>query len=924
MRDQTLDSLHPGLVVIGGLNRAGKSTLMHVLRYLGYGIPRGGDLPPPTVEYGVEADVSYRDGLYSIRLSGHGAPSVARISQTGAVVDDAALLYHLDSFTYRQLFTITLEELQTIANLRAGEKRQLQSVLLGAGLKEVAMLPQFKREFDARANSIGATRGNPSVSQFKPFHQGILEGQAMKNRGLAHVKEYSEHLAQLKLIEKQLVKVAEELAELRQQVRRLDLVKAHFENYQAMERLTRELQHREGERWEVVPSPDQLERVNLLLASCTSTVADINEKEIVLGLNAQITASLAAKGPELAGLMAGVSGIKERLRQADDDERKYSELQRDLARRIREVNANWPTEDLQLINDLRTDNIERHRLEELVEKYTELQAEHKERRVQLDRLYAEQEQDQGELQALEKPGLKPGSYMAAVLGSALVGAVGAIFFNPMVVSLVSLAVILTLTAYFFTGSRRSELLERRRDRLVQRAAEIKVHEDALAEAKSGGETCFAQLQHYRSLLSLDEQVPFSRLPGYLEQAKGLQDRILDLDGLAAELNRSKESLDLSFRRYTAFLAELDPQDSVGFAGGGEDQWAFIFLALEQWQEKWMQAEKIEVLRHRLKTDREEIRKIMANCRYSAPGLALEDEAAAFVKAGSGAIEVAQLERELAELQREVLGSLASAAVREAFALAEGDDGLNVFRAHCAAYVSLEEAEQAHLSAVQQRDDREVKLEDLKNRKQGLSTQLKRLSSPRDVKEGHRKINSNRLGLQRLAEDYALYRIAAFLLEETEQNLLSGMTESIMAGAGKIFNRITGGEYAGIEPGKDLLEEDFQAVLVDQMDHQTIAMLSRGTREQLYLSVRLGRILDVQPALPVIIDDSMANFDGPHLEQSLGVLHELGQTHQVFVLTCHSRLVEKLAAQAGPVQFWKLEQGQFSLTGYQELTEHLGR
>ena len=41
LRNQTLDELDPGLVVIGGLNRAGKSTLMQVLRYLGC-FPRTG------------------------------------------------------------------------------------------------------------------------------------------------------------------------------------------------------------------------------------------------------------------------------------------------------------------------------------------------------------------------------------------------------------------------------------------------------------------------------------------------------------------------------------------------------------------------------------------------------------------------------------------------------------------------------------------------------------------------------------------------------------------------------------------------------------------------------------------------------------------------------------------------------------------
>ncbi len=61
--------------------------------------------------------------------------------------------------------------------------------------------------------------------------------------------------------------------------------------------------------------------------------------------------------------------------------------------------------------------------------------------------------------------------------------------------------------------------------------------------------------------------------------------------------------------------------------------------------------------------------------YSAPGLDLAEEGAAFVKAGRAAIEVAELERKLAELQREVQGSLASDAVREAFGLEEGDGGV---------------------------------------------------------------------------------------------------------------------------------------------------------------------------------------------------------------------------------------------------------
>lgn len=43
---QELGPLATGLVLIGGRNRAGKSTFMQILRYLGFGFPRSATLPP--------------------------------------------------------------------------------------------------------------------------------------------------------------------------------------------------------------------------------------------------------------------------------------------------------------------------------------------------------------------------------------------------------------------------------------------------------------------------------------------------------------------------------------------------------------------------------------------------------------------------------------------------------------------------------------------------------------------------------------------------------------------------------------------------------------------------------------------------------------------------------------------------------------
>lgn len=122
LRNQTLEDLHPGMVVIGGLNRAGKSTLMQVLRYLGYGFPQSQDLPPATSKYMAEADIRLDTGdIYNISLSGYGQPVLKRIFGAQEEILSTDELYGIDAFTYRQLFTITLDELNKNYGLSGDE-----------------------------------------------------------------------------------------------------------------------------------------------------------------------------------------------------------------------------------------------------------------------------------------------------------------------------------------------------------------------------------------------------------------------------------------------------------------------------------------------------------------------------------------------------------------------------------------------------------------------------------------------------------------------------------------------------------------------------------------------------------------------------------------------------------------------------------
>ena len=78
IRHQIMDDIHPGLVIIAGPNRAGKTTLMMALRYLGYGLPKKILFPPLAGQHDYNADLELADkSRYNIHILGNSKPKVS-------------------------------------------------------------------------------------------------------------------------------------------------------------------------------------------------------------------------------------------------------------------------------------------------------------------------------------------------------------------------------------------------------------------------------------------------------------------------------------------------------------------------------------------------------------------------------------------------------------------------------------------------------------------------------------------------------------------------------------------------------------------------------------------------------------------------------------------------------------------------------
>ena len=76
--------------------------------------------------------------------------------------------------------------------------------------------------------------------------------------------------------------------------------------------------------------------------------------------------------------------------------------------------------------------------------------------------------------------------------------------------------------------------------------------------------------------------------------------------------------------------------------------------------------------------------------------------------------------------------------------------------------------------------------------------------------------------------------------------------------------------------------------------KTVEEMSSGTRDQLYLALRLATLewrLEKHEPMPFIADDILVNFDDGRSEATLKALAALAEKNQVILFTHHRQIVQ---------------------------------
>ncbi|UQZ36096.1 chromosome segregation protein SMC [Paenibacillus sp. PK3_47] len=356
--------LKEGVTVLYGRNEAGKSTTMQFIRAMLYGIP--GRVHPAEryepVQGGIhggmltaldEEGASWRIRRYAAGTEAQGRSEKLNItvSYPGGTVEELGqadlerrLLGGISRSMFRQLFAVSLDELQELGALQSQE---MSSYLFHAGMGGGGEIMRAERKLIQETEKLYKPRGK--VQEAARILQAIekLEGQMAESR--SYLPRYNENSAALESAEDNLAELEERrksggemLAKLRkaQEIRELWLKRREAELELAGLPVIEAFPENGAERWQLLEGEIRVGEAGIFRLQR-------QEGEITAGLvESAPDGVLAAQGPLLERLDRRRSSYEDRRAERQRLVSELGALREHLDRILRGIGAGWSKAEL--------------------------------------------------------------------------------------------------------------------------------------------------------------------------------------------------------------------------------------------------------------------------------------------------------------------------------------------------------------------------------------------------------------------------------------------------------------------------------------------------------------------------------------------------------------------------------------------------
>ena len=177
----------------------------------------------------------------------------------------------------------------------------------------------------------------------------------------------------------------------------------------------------------------------------------------------------------------------------------------------------------------------------------------------------------------------------------------------------------------------------------------------------------------------------------------------------------------------------------------------------------------------------------------------------------------------------------------------------------------------------------------------ISEQIEKITT---LKEEYAELQEQQ---EELEEKNKCLQATKQLLEKAYEKMKNTITPKFTQNLSNMVQKISNGKYqkVSIHEDKGLIVE------LENGEYIPASLLSIGTIDQLYLSLRLSMIDELSSEkMPIILDEAFAYYDDDRLENILKFLSDNMKEHQVIIFTCTKRekdILDKLAIEYNMVE-----------------------
>ncbi len=856
--------LSTGLNVLHGPNEYGKTTLLEFVRRLLFGFPPRTTKanPYPSLysdRYGGQLVCEMADGrlLTVTRTAGKGGGTLTVATQHGETVGEAefaASLGYVSSNLYQNVFSIGLQELYEVDVMNLDE---VKNRVYGAGLGGVSVSALHER-FEKRAGERYTKGGQKQRIKQLAADIGGLNRTLQVQRG--QLAQYDG----MKVHRDQLQQDADALSA------RLPRMQAELENLKTRQHLFptfSRMQEAERESRQMGDLPDipdaALMELDERLRAVESLESRLEQDREQLRLRqaaydrVRYDPAIIQCGPEVRWLSQNLAGYRATLRDLPLVERELLEATTLSAREVAILGEGWTADQVRAfsLTTAKNDALEQAAAR-LGECSSSLSTWQQKLEMHRDHVRASQ----------RRPGFS-GSFRIVGLGLAVLAGVACVL--ALLDGHVPIAVLTGVTAALIAvaslriPTATSDLND---PATLEIESEVKLRQEALEQSTAGWRAALESAALPASLSSAAKDE-------FLRRIDRLGVELRHINSLESQADRLRQS-----------------------KGAVEERYAQVAAALRESPTSGDMASQIEELSDRLEnTAAEKVRKdtLEEDIQQRADEIRLLEEhkvaessrLADYLHAWHVASEEEFRERYARSVRQRELRRVRG----ENLKLIEDEVGTgencDEFLRSLAA-TTLDNIRLARAELEQKVHHMQEEITSMASEMGALDTKLQTLVSTDDLVLNETELETLKQQLQDAYREWLTARIALKVIDAAVSRYEEERQPAVIRLAQTTFTTMTNSRYEKLLKPLDSDELQLRDVSGTQ---RTVGSLSRGTREQLYLAMRLGLIEQYEQSaepLPVIMDDIIVNFDDTRGPLAVQALADFARDRQVIVMTCH--------------------------------------